>query len=153
MRQIFENLENGDIDGAEFSMPAIDLKLGFHHLAGHYYFPGWHQPSSFFELIINKDQWDALTITNQAQIEAVCGDNIRYGLAEGEALQYDALKELTAKGVTIKRWPIGILSALEDAWKEVAIEQSSVDASFEKVWRSLSHFRKDYAIWEELARP
>ncbi len=150
---IFLALENGEIDGAEFSMPAIDLKLGFHHLAGHYYFPGWHQPSSFFELIINKDQWDALTITNQAQIEAVCGDNIRYGLAEGEALQYDALKELTAKGVTIKRWPIGILSALEDAWKEVAIEQSSVDASFEKVWRSLSHFRKDYAIWEELARP
>ena len=50
---IFLALENGKIDGAEFSMPAIDLKLGFHHLAGHYYFPGWHQPSSFFELIIN----------------------------------------------------------------------------------------------------
>ncbi len=150
---IFLALESGEIDGAEFSMPAIDLKLGFHHLAGHYYFPGWHQPSSFFELIINKDRWDSLAITSQAQIEAVCGDNIRYGIAEGEALQYSALKELTAKGVTIKRWPIGILSALKDSWKEVVIEQSSVDKTFNKVWRSLVDFRKDYAIWEELARP
>lgn len=150
---IFLALDNGEIDGAEFSMPAIDLKLGFYHLAGHYYFPGWHQPSSFFELLINKDSWDALTITGQAQIKAVCGDNIRYGLAEGEALQYDALKELTAKGVTIKRWPVAILSALEDAWREVAIEQSSMDTKFKEVWRSLSDFRKEYAIWDELARP
>jgi TRAP-type mannitol/chloroaromatic compound transport system substrate-binding protein len=150
---IFLALENGKIDGAEFSTPAIDLKLGFHNLTAHYYFPGWHQPSSFFELIINKDSWDALTIAGQAQIEAVCGDNIRYGLAEGEALQYDALKELTAKGVTIRRWPVVILSALEDAWREVAMEQSSMDTKFREVWRSLSDFRKEYAIWDELARP
>lgn len=149
---IFIALENGEIDAAEFSMPAIDLKMGFHHLAGHYYFPGWHQPSSFFELIINKDRWDTLSITNKAQIETVCGDNVRHGLAEGEALQYGALKELTEKGVTIKRWPTGILTALENAWKEVAMEQSSVNTNFKKVWRSLSDFRKDYEIWNELAR-
>jgi TRAP-type mannitol/chloroaromatic compound transport system substrate-binding protein len=146
-------LESGEIDGAEFSMPSIDVKLGFYQLADHYYFPGWHQPSSFFELIINKDRWDALTKTRQAQIKAVCGDNVRYGLAEGEALQYSALKELTAKGVKIKRWPAAILSALEDAWKDVALEQSSANTKFREVWHSLSDFRKDYAIWRELARP
>jgi TRAP-type mannitol/chloroaromatic compound transport system substrate-binding protein len=151
--EIFLALERGEIDGAEFSMPAIDIKLGFYQLANHYYFPGWHQPASFFELIINKDRWDALTKTRKAQIEAVCGDNIRYGLAEGEALQYGALKELTAKGVKIKRWPVAILSALEDAWDEVATEQSAADTKFKEVWRSLSDFRKDYAIWNELARP
>jgi TRAP-type mannitol/chloroaromatic compound transport system substrate-binding protein len=151
--EIFLALERGEIDGAEFSMPAIDIKLGFYQLANHYYFPGWHQPASFFELIINKDRWDALTKTRKAQIEAVCGDNIRYGLAEGEALQYGALKELTAKGVKIKRWPVAILSALEDAWDEVATEQSAADTKFKEVWRSLSDFRKDYGIWKDLARP
>ena len=150
---IFIALENKEIDGAEFSMPAIDLKLGLYYLADHYYFPGWHQPSSFFDLIINKDRWDALTKTKQAQIEAVCGDNVRHGLAEGEALQYEALKELTAKGVIIKRWPVAILSALEDAWEDVAVEEAAADTKFREVWRSLSDFRKDYAIWQELARP
>ncbi|MEE9300848.1 MAG: hypothetical protein V3V17_06935 [Alphaproteobacteria bacterium] len=36
-------LERGVIDAAEFSMPAIDQALGFHEVAKHYYFPGWHQ--------------------------------------------------------------------------------------------------------------
>ncbi len=150
---IFLAMENGEIDAAEFSMPAIDLKLGFQELANHYYFPGWHQPSSFFELLMNKDKWDSLPKTRKTQIRTVCGDNVRYGLAEGEALQYEALKELTAKGVKIHRWPTPILKAIESAWKDVAAEQASADAKFRQVWRSLSGFRKDYAIWKELARP
>ncbi|NQU59408.1 MAG: TRAP transporter substrate-binding protein [Rhodospirillales bacterium] len=150
---IFLAFENGAIDAAEFSMPAIDLKLGFYELASHLYFPGWQQPSSFFELLINKEKWDALAKTKKSQIQTVCGDNVRYGLAEGEALQYDALKELTAKGVKIQRWPLAILGALEASWKEVAVEQSAANANFHRVWRSLSDFRKEYAIWKELARP
>jgi len=35
----------GTIDATEFSMPAIDLNLGFYQIAKHYYFPGWHQHS------------------------------------------------------------------------------------------------------------
>ena len=150
---IFLALENGEIDAAEFSMPAIDLKLGFQELANHYYFPGWQQPSSFFELLMNKDKWDSLPKTRKSQIRTVCGDNVRYGLAEGEALQYEALNELKAKGVKIHRWPATILSAIETAWKDVAAEQAGADAKFRRVWRSLSDFRKNYAIWKELARP
>ena len=145
--------ENGDIDGVEFSMPSIDLKLGFYQLANHYYFPGWQQPSSFFELIVNKEQWDTLSDIMKAQIRTVCGDNVRFSLAEGEALQYDALKELTAKGVNINRWPTAVLTKLENAWKEVANEEASSNTNFNTVWSSLSRFRKEYAIWKELANP
>ncbi|OZG69701.1 C4-dicarboxylate ABC transporter, partial [Hahella sp. CCB-MM4] len=40
---IFPALELGTIDATEFSMPAIDLNLGFYQVASYYYFPGWHQ--------------------------------------------------------------------------------------------------------------
>ncbi|NQU55875.1 MAG: TRAP transporter substrate-binding protein [Rhodospirillales bacterium] len=151
--EIYMALESGKIDAAEFSMPAIDLKLGFYALAGHYYFPGWHQPATLFDLMINKDKWDALPRTKKAQIEAVCGDNIRYGLAEGEALQYGALKELTAKGVKIHRWPSPFMEAFRSAWADVASEQSGADATFRRAWNSLGEFRKNYSTWDELARP
>jgi TRAP-type mannitol/chloroaromatic compound transport system substrate-binding protein len=151
--EIYMALESGKIDAAEFSMPAIDLKLGFYELANYYYFPGWHQPSTMYDLMINKDKWDALPRTKKTQIETVCGDNIRYGLAEGEALQYDALRELTAKGVNIHRWPEPIMEAFKGAWREVAAEQSSADPSFRQVWNSLAEFRKNYSDWGELARP
>ncbi len=150
---IFVALESGAIDAAEFSMPAIDLKLGFQQMARNYYFPGWHQPSTLFALMINLDRWDALSTTHKAQIEVVCGDNVRHGLAEGEALQFDALKELRADGVRIERWSDDILEALEAAWREVAAEEAAADADFATAWRSLTAFRDDYAIWKELGHP
>ncbi|MDP6506618.1 MAG: adenylyl-sulfate kinase [Planctomycetota bacterium] len=49
-------------------------------MSKHYYFPGWQQPSTFFDLMINLDKWNALSSTAKSRIEAVCGDNVRHGL-------------------------------------------------------------------------
>ena len=147
---IYPALERGSIDATEYSMPAIDLDLGFHQIAKHYYFPGWHQQATLFELMINKDKWDALSETQQFQIELACGDNFREGLAEGEAIQGKALIELAEKGVTIHRWPPEVLEALEAAWLETAAELAAEDANFAKTWESLQNFRAEYAAWKDL---
>lgn len=147
---IFPALELGTIDGTEFSMPAIDLKLGFYQVAKYYYFPGWHQQSTFFDLMINKDRWDALSETQQAQIEAVCGDNVRYGIAEGEAIQLPALKELQEKGVQLHRWSDEDLAKLKAAADEVIAEQVAADPDFKRAYESFAGFRADYATWKDL---
>ncbi len=147
---IYPALELGSIDATEYSMPAIDLNLGFYQIAKHYYFPGWHQQSTLFDLMMNKAKWDALSDTQKAQIEVACGDNIREGLAEGEAIQGKALKELKAKGVTIHKWSPEILNALRTAWDEVAAELSAEDLAFKEAWDSLQAFRTDYASWKEV---
>ena len=147
---IFVALETGTIDAAEFSMPAVDVKLGLHEMAKHYYFPGWHQPATLLDLMINLEKWNALSPARKAQIETVCGDNIRYGLAEGESLQFGAMKELSAKGVLLHRWPSKILDALEQSWRQVAAEEAAKDSEFKRVWQSLTGFRENYAIWKEL---
>ena len=150
---IFVAFESGEIDAAEFSMPAIDMKLGLHRMVKNYYFPGWHQPSTLFELMINLKKWEALPAAQKAQVEAVCGDNIRYGLAEGEAAQFKALKKLQSEGVAIRRWPGEILDALKAAWAEVVAEEAKADRDFNRVWKSLSTFRDNYTIWKELNQP
>lgn len=150
---IFVAFESGAIDGAEFSMPAIDLKLGLHRMAKNYYFPGWHQPTTMFELMLNLEKWKSLPAAAKAQVAAVCGDNVRHGLAEGEAKQYAALKELQADGVEFRRWPGEILDALKAAWTTVAKEESRANPDFRRVWQSLSAFREEYAIWHELSAP
>ena len=147
---IFPALERGSIDATEFSMPAIDLDLGFYQVAKHYYFPGWHQQSTLFDLMMNKAQYDALSATQKAQIDAVCGDNIRAGLAEGEAIQGAALTELQNKGVTIHRWTPEILQELNDAWNGVATDLAASNPNFKKVWESLSAFREQYKVWGDL---
>ncbi|WP_316979288.1 TRAP transporter substrate-binding protein [Shumkonia mesophila] len=151
--EIFPALESGAINAAEFSMPAIDLQLGLHKMAEHYYFPGWHQPVTMLELMVNRGKWEALSSQAKSQVEAVCGDNIRYGLAEGAAIQFAALKKIYAEGTKIHRWPPAFLETLETTWAEVAAERSASDEAFREVWSSLSAFRRDYAIWQELASP
>jgi TRAP-type mannitol/chloroaromatic compound transport system substrate-binding protein len=147
---IFPALELGTIDATEFSMPAVDLKLGFYQVAKHYYFPGWHQQSTFFELMINMDKWNQLSELHKIQIETVCGDNIRHGIAEGEALQIDALEQLKEKGVIVHKWSTDILNTLEKAWMEVVVEESAKDEDFKKAWDSLNKFRKRYETWKSL---
>jgi TRAP-type mannitol/chloroaromatic compound transport system substrate-binding protein len=147
---IFPALERGSIDATEFSMPAIDLNLGFYQVAKHYYFPGWHQQSTLFDLMMNKEKYDALSDTQKAQIDAVCGANITAGLAEGEAIQGAALTELKEKGVTIHRWPPEVLDELQGAWNEVAAELAASNPTFKKVWDSLTAYREQYKVWGEL---
>ena len=146
---ILPALELGTIDGAEFSMPAVDYAMGFWQAAKFYYFPGWHQQSTFYELIINLDAWHSLSETQQAQIEVVCGDNVRHGIAEGEAIQMAALRAIEERGVILKTWPDELLLAFEAAWLEVVGELVDADEDFARVWQSLSTFRQDYTIWRQ----
>ena len=149
---IFPALELGTIDATEFSMPAIDLNLGFYQVAQHYYFPGWHQQSTFFDLMINLDLWESLDERTQLMINTVCDANIAYGLAEGEAIQVAALAELENEhGVQIHRWSDEDLARLRAAWDDVAAELVAQDADFARVYESYTTFRERYARWRDLA--
>ena len=154
---IFPALERGAIDATEFSMPRIDARLGFHNIAKYNYFPGWHQPATMFELLINKDRWDDLDEVAQNQIEIACMANITDNFAEGEATNFDAMQENVEKnGVTIKQWSPEMLEAFETAWVEVAAELAAEDAFFKEVWDNLQEFRAGYKVWNDniyLPRP
>jgi len=150
---VFIAFESGSIDAAEFSQPESDLALGVHERVGHYYFPGWHQPASLFDLMINRDDWKGMPETAKAQIETVCGDNVRHGLAANEARQFAALKTLAKQGTQLSTWPPDVLAAFRRAWNDVIAEQSEADRTFAKVWQSLSRFREEYAIWRDLSDP
>ena len=145
---IFPALERGAIDATEFSMPLIDARLGFHKIAKFNYFPGWHQPSTLFELIVNIDVWDDLSERAQAQIEAACLANVTTSLAEGEAVNFDAMvTNQEENGVTIKQWPPEMLDAFEASWNEVAAELAAEDAHFKKTWDDLQDYRAGYKTW------
>lgn len=147
--EIFQALQLGTIDATEFSMPTMDLTLGFHQVAKHYYFPGWHQQSSIGQLYVSKNKWNEFSDTQKAIVRGACSANMLHEFAESEAKQFGAMLELKAKGVTIHRWPKDILDAFEKAWLEVVEEQKQKSQNFVKVWDSYSKFRENYKIWKE----
>jgi len=145
---IFPALERGAIDATEFSMPRIDARLGFHKIAKYNYFPGWHQPSTLFELIVNGEAWEGLSETAQNQIEVACLANITTNLAEGEATNFAAMVDNTENnGVEIRQWSPEMLDTFEAAWIAVAEEMAAEDEYFAKVWADLSEYREGYKVW------
>lgn len=154
---IFPALERGAIDATEFSMPLIDQRLGFYNIASNNYFPGWHQPATLFELLINKDRWEDLDELSQKQIEIACLANITTNYAEGEAKNYAAMvTNVEENGVTIRQWPQEMLDTFESTWNDVAAELAAEDEYFKLVWDDLQEFRAGYKIWSDniyLPRP
>ena len=148
--EIFQALQLGTIDATEFSMPVMDITLGFHQVAKFYYFPGWHQQATINELIISKKKWAEFSDNQKRLIETVCDATMLNQFAEGEAVQFKAMQEIQAKGVTLKKWPQEFLDAFEKAWNEVAAEQSAKSPEFKKAWDSYSTFRKNYSVWKDL---
>jgi len=148
---IYDALETGALDATEFSLPAMDQKLGFYRVAKYYYFPGWHQQATFFDLYINRAKWDTLSDRHKAAIEIACGDSVRAAIAGGEAGQWQAMTEMQNAGVQIRRWPPEIIAAMESAWNEVVAEESARNGNFRRIYESYNRFRQNYAIWREHA--
>lgn len=146
--EIFQALQLGTIDATEFSMPVMDLTLGFHQVAKHYYFPGWHQMSTLNELIISKQKWAEFSETQKFQVETACEATMLKQFAEGEAVQGKAMKEIESKGVTIRYWSKEMLELYRKTWDEVAKEQAEKSPEFKKAWDSYSAFRDQYKIWK-----
>lgn len=151
---IFPALERGAIDATEFSMPKIDERLGFHKIAKYNYFPGWHQPSTLFELLVNKDKWDELDDKTKKQIQVACMANITDNLAEGEAINFAAMVENETKhGVVNKQWSPEMLAAFQENWIAVAEELAAEDEFFAEVWANLQEYRKGYKTWQVIYLP
>jgi TRAP-type mannitol/chloroaromatic compound transport system substrate-binding protein len=147
--EIFPALEKRAIDATEFSMPAIDARLGFYKVVKNNYFPGWHQQATLFELIINKKVWDGLSESQKMIIEMMCVAATADSFAYTEAIQGQVIKKnVEERGVKLHYWSDEMLNTFRTAWQEVATELSSQSPMFKEAWEDLSAFRKDYKFWQ-----
>jgi TRAP-type mannitol/chloroaromatic compound transport system substrate-binding protein len=149
--EIFQALQLGTIDATEFSAPSLDLTMGLHQVAKHYYFPGWHQMASLQHLMIGKAKWAEMSETQQEVVKAGCEMTMLQMFAEGESKQVPAIKEIQSKGVTVHTWSKDVLDAYRKAWAEVVEEQKAKSPEFKKAWDSLASYREQYKTWKNLA--
>jgi TRAP-type mannitol/chloroaromatic compound transport system substrate-binding protein len=155
--EIFASLEKKAIEGSEFSMPAIDTKLGFYKIAKFNYFPGWHQQATLFELLINKDVWNSMSDRQRMLVETLCKASTLNTMAWTESIQAKVMLENEQKhGVKNMYWSDDMLDHFKKAWEEVAAENAAKDPFFKTVWDDIQAFRAEYQIWKDygfLPRP
>lgn len=150
--EIFPALEKGVIDATEFSMPAIDERLGFYKVVKYNYYPGWHQQATVLELLINKDKWNSLHESQKILLDTVSRAATLEAFAYTEAIQFEAMnKNIKQRGVKNMRWSKEMLDVFEKTWNEVVKEESQKNPFFKKAWNDLKNFRNNYYIWKSNA--
>lgn len=149
--EIIDAIKTGEIEAAEYSLPSMDLTLGLQNVAKYYYFPGWHQPSTLYELYFSDATWRKLTSRQQDTIETVCAAVMRDGIGEAEAMQMDALQDIKKRGIKLRRWSPDLLLTFEAAWNAVAEDEMGTNPRFKEIYESYERFRKDYGFWKRFS--
>lgn len=148
--EIYVSLETGRIDAAEFSAPQLDVNFGFQEITDYYYFPGWHQPSSWDSIIVNMDVWNGFTEAQQTIMVEACKANITENLADQIHQQNAAIEAIEAAGVEVRRFPDEVLEAAREAALEVMEEEAQNDEMFAEAYESLRAYIEGVGRWSTL---
>lgn len=149
--EIFVALERGRIDATEFSLPIIDETLGFQKVAKYYYFPGWHQPSTWQTLLINLDVWDGFDAATQDVIMTACTANVNWTLATAPAAQGAIIQTFIAEnGTEVRRFPDAVLKALHAASVDVIADEVERDAYVAEAYQSIQDYVAKAGYWNEI---
>lgn len=150
--EIFHALQQGDIQATEWVGPYNDMALGLHKVARYYYYPGWHEPGSTVECIVNKQAFAALPADLQAIVEAATRVANQDMLAEFTAKNNRALAQLVElHSVELRRFPDEVLSYLRQLSDQVVKEQVAGDPMAQQVLDSFQKFRSQVSQWHQVS--
>jgi len=150
--EIFLSLQQGVIDAAEWVGPYNDLTFGFHQVAKYYYYPGWHEPGSTLEIIVNKDALESLPDDLRAMMKYASRAVNQEMLDEYTARNNNALIELVEKhGVSLRKLPNDVLRELKKVSDEVMKEFVAKDDMARKVYDSYSNFKEDVVNYHNIS--
>ena len=145
--EIYQALEKGTIDAAEWIGPYDDLKLGFNKVAPFYYYPGWWEGGAELEFFINAKAYAALPAEFQAIVDAATTVAARDMTAKYDAFNPIALKRLVAAKTQLKAFPKEIMDAGYKASMEVFAEHEAKSAEFKTIHQDMRAFQRDQLLW------
>jgi TRAP-type mannitol/chloroaromatic compound transport system substrate-binding protein len=150
--EIVGALKSGAIDASEWVGPWMDMELGLDKAADYYYYPGFHEPGSNNTLGINKKLWDGLAPPERAIIEAAARAEVTRSLAQFNAENVKALKQLRAnERIKIRRFNDELIKTFGRLSKEVLADTAAKDPLTRKVYDSYMAFLAGVMDWGELS--
>ena len=150
--ELFTSLQSGAIDATEWVGPYNDLAFGLYKAAKYYYYPGWHEPGTTLECMINKTAFEALPADLQSIVRNAGRVANQDMLAEYTARNNQALETLVKEHeVDVRRLPDEVLSHLRQLSDDVVGEIADKDAISRKVYESFTAFRDQVKQWSDIS--
>jgi len=145
--EIYQALEKGTIDAAEWVGPYDDLKLGFYKVAKNYAYPGWWEGGPQLELHVNTKAYDSLSSEYKGMISAAAAYAHMDMQAKYDAKNAAALKTLVAGGARLFPFSKDLMDAAFKEAMALYSELSAKNPNWKKVYEDYSNFRREANVW------
>ncbi len=150
--ELFTSLQSGTLDATEWVGPYNDLAFGFYKVAKYYYYPGWHEPGSTIECLINQKAFNELPIDLQQIVLVACKAANVDMISEYTARNNQALETLINKyKVKVLPLPDAVLKKLKVISEQVVEELAAKDPLSKKIYTSFIQFRKQVMHWDKIS--
>lgn len=149
--EIYTALERNTIDATEWVGPFHDERLGLYRAAKYYYYPGWHEPGTTLEMIINKQAWESLPADLQKIVETASMAANQWMYSQFEAKNLAALVKLRKHDIEVLPFPPKVLEKLRVLAKETLEEEAAADPAFAKVYQSYRAFQQQADDWDAVS--
>ncbi|MDH1523359.1 TRAP transporter substrate-binding protein [Achromobacter mucicolens] len=126
-----------------------DAKLGLNKVAKYYYAPGWWAGEQL-SLYINDEAWNQLPKHYQSVVQSAALAAHTAATARYDALNPQALAQLTANGAQVRAFPRSIMDAAFEASQQVYKDLSAKDPRFKALHDSYMGFRDSEMPWFRL---
>jgi TRAP-type mannitol/chloroaromatic compound transport system substrate-binding protein len=145
--EIYQALEKGTIDAAEWVGPYDDQKLGFYKVAQNYAYPGWWEGGPQLDLYVNSKAYEGLSAENKAIIEAASAYAHVDMQAKYDGKNAQALKALVAGGAKLFPFPKDLMEAAFKESMALYSEIAGKNPNWKKVYDDYAAFRRDANLW------
>ena len=149
--EIFQALQSGAIDAAEWIGPHDDLRMGLHQAARYYYYPAWWEPGANAEIQINLEAWNELPEEYQLAVDLASRATNLDVVAHYDAKNALALQALKTHDIEILPFPEDLIQAASATAFAIYENLAANDADFNTIYRNWSEFRVTVQEWHRLA--
>ena len=149
--EVYQALEKGTLDAAEFVGPYDDEKLGYNKVTKFYYYNAWWEGGADLEFFINKKAFAKLSPENQAIVRAAAAVAYNDGTTKYLALNPPALKRIVASGIKFLPFPKSVVDAGFKSAQEVYAEHSAKSPEFKKIFDDMRAFQRDQILWNRVS--
>ena len=149
--EIYQALQSGRIDAAEWIGPYDDQKLGLHKAASYYYYPGWWEGGLEIDFYIHRKAFDALSAEHKAIVQGAAAIAHADMLAKYDALNPNALKQLVLARTRVLPFSHSVLDAAFRASMEVFARNDEKSPEWKKIYADMREFQRDQIFWFRFA--
>jgi TRAP-type mannitol/chloroaromatic compound transport system substrate-binding protein len=145
--EIYQALEKGTIDAAEWVGPYDDQKLGFNKVAPFYYYPGWWEGGPQLDVFVNTKAYEGLSADYKAIVECASAFAHVEMQAKYDARNPTALKQLVGAKTKVLPFPKDVLDLAFKESMALYDEISEKNPNWKTVYEDYSAFRRDQNLW------